>query len=178
MTLRFGTEGEEEALPARLAAALGVAEDLRILSIDAWSPHVQVAERYREERIFLAGDAAHRFPPTGGLGLNTGILDVDFLVHHLAQVEAEEAGAEILERYEVECRPAAQENAIESFENMKRLAEISKVLGPCADLQALEARLASLIDAEREQLSEAIEFQRSHFVSEGRLPRDPRTLVA
>ena len=35
----------------------------------------QVADRYRNGRTFLIGDAAHAFPPTGGLGLNTGVHD-------------------------------------------------------------------------------------------------------
>jgi 2,4-dichlorophenol 6-monooxygenase len=178
MALQLGTEDEEKTLPARLAAALGVDVEPRILSVDAWSPHVQVAERYREGRVFLVGDAAHRFPPTGGLGLNTGILDVDFLVHQLARVEAGAALPSSLDLYESECRPAAETNATESLENMKRLAEISKVLGPCSDLASFEARLASLSPEERKQLDQAIELQRSHFVSHGRLPRDPRTLVA
>jgi len=65
----------------RLRAALGVEDGLRILSVRNWSPHVQVAARYREGRVFLAGDAAHRFPPTGGLGLNTGVLDVEVLAY-------------------------------------------------------------------------------------------------
>ena len=176
MALQFGTEGEEATIPSRLAAALGVDVETRILSVASWSPHVQVAERYREGRVFLVGDAAHRFPPTGGLGLNTGILDVDFLVQQLARVELERASPEILDLYEAECRPAAIENATESFENMKRLGEISKVLGPCEDLVALETRLDSLTVDERDRLAHAIELQRSHFLSEGRLPRDPSTL--
>jgi 2,4-dichlorophenol 6-monooxygenase len=174
MTLRFDSEGEEKTIPGRLAAALGVPLDCRILSIDAWSPHVQVAERYREGRIFLAGDAAHRFPPTGGLGLNTGVLDVDYLVYQLARVEAGSADAGILDSYGAECRPAAQTNATESFENMVRLGAISAVLGTFSDLAGLEDRLASLSEEEREQLARAIELQRSHFVSDGRLPPDPR----
>lgn len=174
MTLRFGSEDEERTIPGRLTAALGVEAECRIRSIDTWSPHVQVAERYREGRVFLAGDAAHRFPPTGGLGLNTGILDVDFLVHRLARLESGRAEPAVLDEYETECRPVAETNAKESFENMVRLGEISKVLGRCSDLAALESRLASLSNRECEELARAIEAQRSHFLSDGRLPRDPR----
>ena len=135
---------------------------------------MQVAERYREGRVFLGGDAAHRFPPTGGLGLNTGILDVDHLCHYLGELEEARADASILDRYQQACRPAAQANADASFGNLLRLAEITKVIGPCADRDALEARLASLDGAERRALDEAIEAQRSHFVDDGALPPDPR----
>lgn len=170
MTLKRGEPGERERLPGRLAAALGVSAPLRILSVDDWSPHVQVAERYRAGRVFLLGDAAHRFPPSGGLGLNTGLLEVENLVTKLARVEAGAADATSLDAYEAECRPVAEANAQQSFENMLRLAEIPRVIGPCDDLPALERRLASLSPDERRRLAGAIEAQRSHFVSDGHAP--------
>lgn len=178
MTLRRGTDGEEETLPGRLAAALGVSADCRILSVAAWSPHVQVAEHYRVGRVFLAGDAAHRFPPSGGLGLNTGILDVETLVHRLGEVEAGRADAQALDDYQRACRPAAEANANASFGNLIRLGEIPQVLGTCEGLAGLEARLQSLTGEERERLAEAVEHQRSHFLSDGELPPDPRADVA
>ena len=164
-----GSEDEEATIAARLAAALGVPLEPKILSFDEWSPHVQVAARYREGRIFLVGDAAHRFPPTGGLGLNTGIQEAYELVTRLAAVVAGTAAEAILDGYEAVCRPVARANADESFENMKRLAEIARALGNWPDLAALEHRLASLTKPEREQLDAAIEAQRSHFLSDGRI---------
>ncbi|MDH3687237.1 MAG: FAD-dependent monooxygenase [Myxococcales bacterium] len=178
MTPCFGTEGEAETVPARLAAALAVDVEPRILSVDTWAMHVQVARRYREGRVFLAGDAAHRFPPSGGLGLNTGVADVDVLVDRLARAHTPGADLACLDSYERECRPCARTNATESFENLKRLGEISRVIGPCADLAALEARLAALAPAELERLGEAIEHQRSHFASNGRLPANPHPASA
>ena len=175
MTLRQGTDGEREGLPDRLTRALGLPISPEIVSIDAWSPHVQVAERYREGRVFLAGDAAHRFPPTGGLGLNTGILDVEHLVHWLDVAERESARVELLARYEAVCRPVAVANAEASFENMARLGEIAGVLGPCATLPELERRTATLTADERASLDAAIERQRDHFVSDGFVPAPPGT---
>jgi len=165
-----GSEDEERMIPERLAAALGVPLEPKILSFDDWSPHVQVAARYREGRIFLVGDAAHRFPPTGGLGLNTGIQEAHDLAARLAAVAAGSAPEALLDGYEAACRPAAQANADESFENLKRLGEISRVLGDWPDLAALERRLASLTQTERQQLGVAIEAQRSHFLSDGSQP--------
>jgi 2,4-dichlorophenol 6-monooxygenase len=163
-----GSEAEGQTIPGRLAAALGIPLEPKILSVDEWSPHVQVAARYREGRVFLVGDAAHRFPPTGGLGLNTGIQEAHDLVTRLAAVLAGNAPAALLDGYEAACRPVAQANAAESFENMKRLGEIARVLGACPDLAALERRLASLTQTERRSLDAAIEAQRSHFLSDGR----------
>jgi 2,4-dichlorophenol 6-monooxygenase len=167
MTPAHDGEDEASAIPTRLAAALGTPCTPKILSVDTWSPHVQVAARYCAGRVFLAGDAAHRFPPTGGLGLNTGIQEVHDLVSKLALVETGRADAALLDRYEAACRPIAQANAAESFENMKRLGEIPQVLGAWPDLASFERRVASLSESERAQLDRAIEAQRSHFVSDG-----------
>lgn len=131
---------------------------------------MQAAGRYREGRVFLVGDAAHRFPPTGGLGLNTGIQEAHDLAGKLARVEAGVAPEALLESYEAAYRPAAEANANESFENMKRLGEISRVIGEHPDLKSLERRLASLSEAERRQLAKAIEAKRSHFLSDGAPP--------
>jgi 2-polyprenyl-6-methoxyphenol hydroxylase-like FAD-dependent oxidoreductase len=169
MMPRQGSEDEGKTIPERLAAALAVPVTPEILSVDSWSPHVQVAARYRDGRIFLVGDAAHRFPPTGGLGLNTGIQESQDLVERLARVVVGSEAAALLDGYEARCRPVAQANADQSFENLKRLARISGVIGEWPDLPALEKRLASLTPAERGRLADAIEAQRSHFLSDGHL---------
>ena len=74
--------------------------------------------------------------------------------------------------------PAVQKTQLEIPTRgiMKRLGEISKVLGPYADLSALEERLDAMTTDELDLLAKAIELQRSHFLSEGRLPRDPRSM--
>lgn len=170
MTPGVGENVEADFVAARLKAALGVSAKTTILSTDTWSPHVQVAARYRVGRVFLAGDAAHRFPPTGGLGLNTGIAEVHDLVMRLVSVMSGRASDESLDGYERECRPVALANADESFENMKRLALIGEALGPYADLAALEKRLVSMDASERAKLARAIDRQSSHFLSDGRAP--------
>src|SRR5262249_37959867 len=71
-------------------------------TVRTWSMTAQVAERYRERRIFLVGDAAHRFPPTGGLGLNTGVQDAHNLVWKIAAVEAGWAPDALLDTYTAE----------------------------------------------------------------------------
>ena len=57
--------------------------------------------------MLLAGDAAHRFPPTGGFGLNTGVQDAHNLAWKLALVLRGHAPAHLLESYEAERKPVA-----------------------------------------------------------------------
>jgi len=78
---------------------------VEILGVDPWTAAAEVAERYRQGRIFLAGDAAHLMPPTGGFGLNTGVQDVHNLAWKLAAVLHGWGAARLLDTYDVERRP-------------------------------------------------------------------------
>ena len=170
MTPVLGFENEEQTLPDRLQAALAVPAEVEIVSTDAWAPYCQVAAHYRKGRVFLVGDSAHRFPPSGGLGLNTGIMEAHNIAWKIAMVEAGKADESILETYESECRPAAEANARESFANALRLALISTAIGEVTDLSSLDKRLQTMTDSERGELNVAIEAQRSHFMSDGVFP--------
>lgn len=90
-------------------AAVGVADlPVTILNTQPWELAVYVADRYQQDRIFLAGDAVHVMPPTGGLGANTGIQDAYNLAWKLAYVLKGSAGPGLLASYEAERRPVAQ----------------------------------------------------------------------
>ena len=69
-----------------------------------------LADKYRKGRIFIAGDAAHRLPPTTGLGLNTGIEDAQNLVWKVAAVLNGKASPALLDTYELERRPVGRRN--------------------------------------------------------------------
>ena len=127
-------------------AAIGAAAPpFRVETIATWHMSVQVAERYREGRAFLLGDAAHRFPPTGGLGLNTGVQDAHNLAWKLAAVEHGIASNALLESYEAERKPVAHRNAEVSARNAARLAEVPRALGPDGkgDRAAVRAAIAN-----------------------------------
>lgn len=146
--------------------ALGGPHEFTITGIGPWMMSAQVAQRYRQDRVLLVGDAAHRFPPTGGLGLNTGVEDVDNLLWKLAAVLRGEAGEELLDSYELESRPTALRNCAKSVENNARMALIETALG--ADVG--EHRLAATIEVLRvgdpalaNSIEAAIDAQREHF---------------
>jgi hypothetical protein len=73
-----------------------------------WVPRVTMAEKFRVGRVFIAGDAAHTMPTTGGFGMNTGILDAADLGWKLAAVIQGWGGPTLLDSYQVERRLAAQ----------------------------------------------------------------------
>lgn len=127
---RESAEDYSEAVCADIVhRAMGThAHPFVIRGIRTWTMTAQVAERYRQQRIFLVGDAAHRFPPTGGLGLNTGVQDAHNLAWKIAAVEAGWAPDALLDTYAAERRPVAQRNADVSLRNAMRLGEVYQAL--------------------------------------------------
>ena len=139
--------------------------DFEIVTIATWTMTAQVAPRFRDGRVFLVGDAAHRFPPTGGLGLNTGIQDAHNLAWKLAAVEHGHDGPDLLDSYERERRPVALHNAEVSLTNALQLIEVPIALGADPDPQVFQANMvATLADAEgRARVAAAVEHQATHF---------------
>jgi 2-polyprenyl-6-methoxyphenol hydroxylase-like FAD-dependent oxidoreductase len=91
-----------------VACALGSREiPVTIDSIMHWEAAAEVAERLQTNRVFIAGDAAHVMPPTGGFGGNTGVQDAHNLAWKLARVLRAEAPPTLLATYEAERRPVA-----------------------------------------------------------------------
>ena len=89
-------------------AGVGVSDiPITIDGVARWRATSDVARRFGEGRVFLAGDAAHLMPPNGGYGGNTGIHDAHNLAWKLALVLKGVAGPELLSTYDMERRPAA-----------------------------------------------------------------------
>jgi 2-polyprenyl-6-methoxyphenol hydroxylase-like FAD-dependent oxidoreductase len=99
---------------------------------------MRLASHYRNGRVFIAGDAAHIHPPTGGQGMNTGIQDAYNLAWKLALVVRGVARAELLDSYGAERRPVGADvvkrtqAASESYGR-----EPGKTPDPLADTQIL-----------------------------------------
>jgi 2-polyprenyl-6-methoxyphenol hydroxylase-like FAD-dependent oxidoreductase len=152
-----------EALVRRALASSDVSFTIRTIS--PWTMTCQVAECYRDGRVFLIGDSAHRFPPTGGLGLNTGVQDAHNLIWKLAAVEAGWASPSLLDTYESERQPVARYNADQSLQNAMRLLEVPQALGLSNDAEASKRAFAETIGdpKRRRELAAAIANQAEHF---------------
>ena len=161
-------EFDEARCRAAVLSAVGAdVPDLVIKGVRGWMMSAQVARRYRDGQVFLAGDAGHRFPPTGGLGLNTGIADIDNLTWKIATVEAGWASPNLLESYEPERRIIAQTNMGQSLANAFRIRTLFEALGYAPDqtvtADVFHGRLAD--PAGRATIDEAIAYQKDHFDS-------------
>jgi 2,4-dichlorophenol 6-monooxygenase len=121
--------------------------DIKILKTSSWTMTSQIADRYRDGQVFLVGDAAHRFPPSGGMGLNSGVQDAHNLAWKLHAVITDTADDTLLDTYEPERRPVAQRNAQASLENAFKMIEVFEALG----------------QPDQTNLSQAINNQQTHF---------------
>ena len=156
----------EERCRGLVSAALAdPAVEFEVLGISNWHMSAQIADTYRSDRTFLVGDAAHRFPPTGGLGLNTGVADVHNLMWKIASVEAGWADPSILDSYEAERRPVAQFNCDQSLANAFKLIEVPIAFGFTDDPDDSARVLGEVLSdpARRAVVGEAIAGQAIHF---------------
>jgi 3-(3-hydroxy-phenyl)propionate hydroxylase len=107
-------------------------DGIEVLRSVVYTFHARTADRWRDGRVLLAGDAAHTMPPFAGQGLGAGVRDAAALAWRLAEVVQGVAGEDLLDDYERERRPHA-----------KRMTDVALLLG--AILQPRSAALARVV---------------------------------
>ncbi|WP_300400424.1 FAD-dependent monooxygenase [Nocardioides sp.] len=100
----------EADLEAEVRSRIGFETDVELVNSTTWRLHLLLAERYRDRRVFLAGDAAHLVIPTGGLGMNSGVGDAVDLAWKLAGTVHGWGGPGLLDSYEPERRRVGERN--------------------------------------------------------------------
>jgi hypothetical protein len=114
---------------AMIRRAVGVPDlPVKVLGVAPWVASAHVAERYRQGRVLLAGDAAHEMPPTGGFGMNTGIQDVQNLAWKLAAVLKGEATSSLLDTYNDERQPFGKAITEQALANAASMGRMEKTL--------------------------------------------------
>ena len=93
---------------AMIRKATGIDTEIEVLSSDEWVASKLLADRFRNGRAFLIGDAGHLHPPYGGFGMLLGVGDAVDLGWKLAAVRDGWGGPELLDSYQAERRQTAQ----------------------------------------------------------------------
>ena len=97
-------------LDRRIRDVIGAETPYELVWVTAYRFSQRLADAFRVDRVFLAGDAAHVMSPFGARGLNSGVADAENLAWKLAWVLRGEASGSLLDTYEAERKPVAREN--------------------------------------------------------------------
>ncbi len=135
---------DDAQVVADMKDALGIPElEPKVHVVSRWSLEGILADRFQVGRVFLVGDAAHRHPPTGGLGLNSAVQDAHNICWKLAAVLSGHAGETLLTSYEAERRPVTARNVQRSMENGMNHVVVGEAMGFVRGAST-EANLAGL----------------------------------
>ncbi|KAG5746183.1 hypothetical protein H9Q70_011129 [Fusarium xylarioides] len=136
--------------------------DVEILTLDAWTVRESVAETYSKDgqNLFLLGDAAHRHPPTFGLGSNTCIQDAYNLAWKVAYVSKGWAGPGLLSSYSQERQPIGADLVRESNNHIRKNAELFPHATPEGSTRRADLHVAL---EEKKQEFESLGLAHNHF---------------
>jgi len=122
--------GDHDKVMARVRNLLGMPDlEAEVHTISLWRMEGIIAETFRAGRVFLIGDAAHKHPPTSGLGLNSAVHDAQNLCWKLTEVLAGRASDGLLDTYEVERRPVIERNIANSLKCTQDVFALDAALG-------------------------------------------------
>ena len=167
----------DEAMATQVARQLvGDPElEIELLSANTWTVNNMYATHMQKDRVFIMGDAAHRHPPSNGLGSNTSIQDSFNLAWKLAAVIKGQAGEALLDSYSEERAPVAKQIVTRANQSIEEFGPIFDALGMAAGVDPevmqknLEARCNATEDAEKQRaaIRDAIAFKKYEFDAHG-----------
>ena len=101
---------DSDAMKRKFEEIVGFPVKYELISCAPWRQNLLLADRYRDGRVFLAGDSVHLVIPTGGLGMNTGVGDAFDLAWKLIGTIEGWGGSQLLDSYEIERRQVGDRN--------------------------------------------------------------------
>jgi 2,4-dichlorophenol 6-monooxygenase len=149
--------------------------DIEITGTSLWGNNEMYATHLHRGRVFCAGDAVHRHPPSNGLGSNTSVQDSYNLAWKLAAVLRGQAGPGLLETYSAERAPVARQIVLRANQSSREFVQFFEVLGLME--AATEEEMRAQIEerkantprgaAKRAALVEAMELKNYEFNAHG-----------
>jgi 2,4-dichlorophenol 6-monooxygenase len=167
---------DEKAAAQIVRNLLGMPDlEVQITGISLWGNNEMYATRLRDQRVFCAGDAVHRHPPSNGLGSNTSVQDSYNLAWKLAAVLRGQADPGLLETYSDERAPVAKQIVLRANKSSREFGQFFDVLGLTG--AATEGQMREQIEerkaatargaAKRAALVEAMELKNYEFNAHG-----------
>ncbi len=149
--------------------------EIELLSANTWTVNDAYAEQLSSGRVFIMGDAAHRHPPSNGLGSNTSIQDSFNLCWKLASVLKGQAGEGLLDSYDTERAPIAKQIVTRANQSIGEFGPIFEALGMTggSDIDNIKANMDARCgaddqaEAQRSALNAAIAFKKYEFDAHG-----------
>ena len=149
--------------------------EIELLSASVWTVNNMYATHMQKGRVFIIGDAAHRHPPSNGLGSNTSIQDAFNLAWKLAAVLKGQATPKLLESYSQERAPIAKQIVTRANQSIGEFGPIFEALGMDGGVdhdkiqRNMDARcdVGEKAEQQREALRKAIEFKKYEFDCHG-----------
>lgn len=146
-----------------------------ITSVSTWTVNNMYATHMQSGRVFIMGDAAHRHPPSNGLGSNTSIQDSFNLAWKFAAVIKGQAGDDLLDTYSEERAPVAKQIVTRANQSIGEFGPIFESLGltESTDPEVMQANMDKRCDAnmeaeqQRAAIREAIAFKKYEFDAHG-----------
>jgi 2,4-dichlorophenol 6-monooxygenase len=166
----------EESATQIVRNLIGVPDlDVEITGISLWGNNEQYATRMQSGRVFCAGDATHKHPPSNGLGSNTSIQDSYNLAWKIAAVLNGQAGEQLLETYSAERAPVARQIVTRANQSGREFGKLFEALG--IDKANSAGEMHALIEsrkdatpagaAKRAAIKEAMELKNYEFNAHG-----------
>lgn len=149
--------------------------EIELISANTWTVNNMYATHMQKDRVFIMGDAAHRHPPSNGLGSNTSIQDSFNLAWKLAAVLKGQAGEALLDSYSVERAPVAKQIVTRANQSIGEFGPIFEALGmgEGVDPEVMQKNLIARCDstdeaeAQRDAIRKAIAFKKYEFDAHG-----------
>ncbi|MWB79031.1 2,4-dichlorophenol 6-monooxygenase [Pseudooceanicola sp. 216_PA32_1] len=149
--------------------------EIELLSANVWTVNDMFATHMQKDRVFIMGDAAHRHPPSNGLGSNTSIQDGFNLAWKLAAVLKGQAGPGLLDSYSEERAPVARQIVTRANKSIGEFGPIFEALGMDGgvDPEKIQQNMSARADAseageaQRAALRKAIELKSYEFDCHG-----------
>ena len=149
--------------------------EIDLISANTWTVNDAYATQMSKGRVFIMGDAAHRHPPSNGLGSNTSIQDAYNLAWKLAAVVKDQAGVKLLDSYNEERAPIATQIVTRANQSIGEFGPIFEALGMTGgtDIEKIKANMDARCgntpeaEAQRDALNAAIAFKKYEFDAHG-----------